>query len=326
MPGIKKITERRSRKSRPDLEGLENRIVLSSPYTPAFKSAIRSLMQQNDLPQISIAITKKETTYNYTFTNRNYTGFTGGSIPKISPSSVFRVGSVSKIFAAAVIMKEVQLGLLSLSDRSFQLLGYFDSSGNPISHGGTDPVTGQSVTYTPSSQLDQVTIQSLLNMSSGLPLSVPVASQTFPNAPADQVIYVPGSYAALEFSGAPPYSQPATVNQQIAYYAYSFSTNNLSLQSPGTYNYSDTGYAILGAVAQQVSEAAYHLNYAQFLQQFILSPMGITGPEAHPGRKTRMVGVGQTLESQKYPTEVTYYPTGASPERVSRPDRDLASL
>jgi CubicO group peptidase (beta-lactamase class C family) len=316
------------KRSRPTMslsvERLENRELLSQgPFATAeFHAEIKRLMQSNDLPQISLAANIGSLNFTYTFTNRAFTGFAPGRIPETTSNSLFRVGSVTKVFTAVAIMKEVQDDQLSLSDRAFQILGDFDAAGKPIPQAGRDPVTGKPVTFLPSQQLDRVTIQSLLNMSSGLPLSVPVESSTFPVPPGQShllapVLYVPGSYAALSYSSAPPYTRPANVDQQLAEYVYSFSSNRLSLRDPGTFVYSDTGYAVLGAVAAAISERYYHLPYSRFLKQDILKPLGISHPLAKPAPNTPMAAIARTLKSARFPTEVIYYANASEPPQTS---------
>jgi CubicO group peptidase (beta-lactamase class C family) len=298
------------------LEALEDRTCPSgnaNPFnSPTFQVEVQQLMASNNFPQISIAAELGNVPYTYTYTNPDYTGFSAGSLPTTTANSLFRVASISKPMTAAAIMLLVQDGLLHLSDRAFQVLGFFDAHGNPVPLSGYDPVTGKAVTVLPSPALYGVTIQSLLNMSSGLPQNMPVQSSTFPNAPNAPVIFTGGNYAALSFAGAfvsPPYQgPPASAYQQIRYYAYAFTKNQMSLSGPGTYAYSDTGYAILGAVAETLSEQLYGLSYPQYLQQYILGPMGISAPSANPSPGTPMVGLAHTLQSQAYPTEVEYYP------------------
>lgn len=236
------------------------------------------------------------------------------------------MGSVSKAFLAASIMKMVQDGHLRLNDSAFQVLGYFNSNGEGRALRDYDPVNGAAVRARVAPTLAFVTIQSLLNMSSGLPETVPVESSTFP-PPAGKkhlvqpVIYVAGSYAALGFAGAirklPYRGAPASVEQQIDDYVYSFSKNGFHLVKPGSYAYSDTGYAVLGAVAQRLAQKFYHMNYAQFLQTYILGPMGIAPPLSNPPADTAMAGVGKTLKENRYPTEVQYFANGKQPPAPS---------
>jgi CubicO group peptidase (beta-lactamase class C family) len=238
----------------------------AGPFSATVRKSVLKLMEKADLPQISIAVERGNDSYDYSLTNPKYTHFGFRPRPKTTEESLFRLASVSKVFTAVVIMKEVELGLLTLNENPFQILGFFNSNGTPIAQSGYDPVTGKPVTYSPASTLDTVTIQSLLNMSSGLPLNVPVRSSTFPTAKPAPVIYLQGDYAALGFAHQPPYSAPASDLQQLDYYVYSFSAHNLSLDNPGSYDYSDTGYALLGAVAEQISMEHFGLGYGDFLR------------------------------------------------------------
>jgi CubicO group peptidase (beta-lactamase class C family) len=318
----------RPKPSRPtvslSVEQLENRELLASgPFnTPLFYAEIRQLMRSNDLPQISIAAHVGSRNFTFTFTNRAFSQFAQGQIPTTTSNSLFRIASVSKVFTAVAIMKEVQDGQLSLSDRAFQILGYFNADGQPIRQTGRDPVTGDPVSFLPSQKLYSITIQSLLNMSSGLPQSVPVESATFPVPPGKShllapVIYVPGNYAALAYSSAPPYKAPANVFQQLAFYVYTFTANRLALLDPGTYAYNDTGYALLGAVAATVSEQDYHLPYNFFLKRDILGPLGISAPLEKPLPNTPMAAIARTRAIARYPTEVFYYSNASEPPQTS---------
>jgi CubicO group peptidase (beta-lactamase class C family)/subtilisin-like proprotein convertase family protein len=278
-------------------------------------------MSSNNLPQISIAAELGTMAYTYQYTNPNFSGFSGQTPAPLTDNSLFRVASISKPFAAAAIMKLVQDGKLQLSDKAFQVLGFFDAQGNPVPLSGYDPATGQPVTVQPSPALLGVTVQSLLNMSSGLPQNVPIRTPSSPNGPSLPVLFVAGSYAALSFAGAfasPPYAgPPASVYQQLRYYVYSFSSNNMSLSAPGTYAYSDTGYAVLGAVADTIAQKTYGLSYGDYLQRYILGPMGISAVSANPSPRTPMVAIGHTLQSQAYPNEVAYYPDSQEPSTTS---------
>jgi CubicO group peptidase (beta-lactamase class C family) len=304
----------------PSLERLEGRALLAGgPFdTTLFRDEISQLMTSNNLPQISIAAHVDGQDATFTLTNGAFSGFAPGKIPRTTPDSLLRVGSVTKVFAAVAIMKEVQDGKLSLSDRAFQILGYFDTDGNPIRQDGRDPVTGKRVSFLPSKDLDRITIQSLLNMSSGLPMAVPVESSTFPAPPGKAhviapVLYVAGSYAALSYSSNPPYATPASVQQQLAYYVYSFSKNHMTLDDAGKFVYSDTGYAVLGAVAAAISERSYHLTYTHFLNHEILNPLGISRPLPNPPPDTPMAAIARTRESGRYRTEVAYYANSNEP-------------
>ena len=225
----------------------------------------------------------------------------------------------------------MQDGQLSLSDRAFQILGYFNADGQPIRQTGRDPVTGDPVSFLPSQKLDSVTIQSLLNMSSGLPQNVPVESSTFPVPPGKTHLFArdlhSGKLRALGYSSAPPYKTPASVYQQLSYYVYTFSTNRLALLDPGTYAYNDTGYALLGAVVATVSEQYDHLPYNSFLKQDILEPLGISGPLLKPPPNTPMAVIARTAQSHGIPRRCSTTPTQASrPRQAFSPTPKRPSL
>jgi CubicO group peptidase (beta-lactamase class C family) len=311
------------RSQRLRFEALEDRTVpTGNPFnSAAFQSTIQQLMRQNNLPQISFSAVQAGTAYTYSYTNPSFTGF-GTTPPTTNANSMFRIASIAKPFTAAAIMSLVQQGHLSLSAKPFQILGFFTARGKPVRLTGYDPVTGARVSVSPSPALLNVTVQSLLNMGSGLPLNIPVRSATFPTAQTNHVEFTQGSYAALAFAGAfqnPPYTgPPASVYQQIAYYVYAFSHYNLSLVNRGTYNYSNTGYGILGGVADTVSERVYGLHYADYLQKYILTPMGISAPLSSPRPGgTAVLGIAHTRRSQAYPREVTYYADPTEPPRTS---------
>src|SRR5262249_4324035 len=99
---------------------------------------------------------------------------------------------------------------LSLDDRAMSVLGY--SEDRPVT--GYDPLTMKRVSVRPTPALFNITVRQLLDMTSGLPKSVTVASRTFPTAPPALPLSTPVSYAALGFAGRPPYRQPATAQQQ----------------------------------------------------------------------------------------------------------------
>jgi len=250
------------------VEALEDRVVPTlNPFSsPVFQQEIQSLIVANDLPQISFAAEQSGQTATYGYSNPFFSYGTANT-PVTSADSLFRLASVSKVFAAAAIMNLVQDGKLQLDDDAFQVLGYFNANGtaNPLS--GYNPLDGSTpVTVMPAAELDGITIQDLLNMSSGLPLSVPVSSISFPSAGKGSPLYVDGSYAALTFAGAFQPSQvpytgaPASDAQQINYYVYAFTHYGVNLVNPGKYNYNDVGYAVLGDIVNTVALQDYGLD------------------------------------------------------------------
>jgi CubicO group peptidase (beta-lactamase class C family) len=297
------------RKLRPLGEPLEPRTLLaaaSNPFdTPQFQEGLAKAIGDQKAPDGTVA--------SIAFI-RDGQLFTEES-PGISSDALFRIGSVSKTFAAAAVMVLVQDGRLSLDDSAMSLLGY--SPDRLVT--GYDPLTQQPVSALPTPALFKITVAQLLNMTSGLPNDVTVASQTYPRAPSAPPIYNEGSYAALAFAGGPPYHQPATAQQQWNYAVYEISaditTHPLThgdstpnvLSPPGkTYDYNDLNYTVLGLIVSKLAQQDYGLSYMGYLQTYVLGPMGIAPPMAQPVTNDAMVGLGHTLLSQRYPTEVTY--------------------
>jgi CubicO group peptidase (beta-lactamase class C family) len=280
----------------------------ANPFnTPMFRNEFKKLLSEQTKQSgvvASIALFHNGQTITY------------GS-PGTSPDSLFRIASVSKTFTAAAIMLLVQDGKLSLDDSAFQLLGY--APGKPVT--GYDPtMPTQTVSVDPAPGLFDITVRDLLAMTSGLPGAVTVTSQTYPQATTAPAIYNQGSYAALAFAGQPPYSQPATAGQQLNYEVYQISEymkdhpastnpdpppNQLGPANTG-YSYQDINYTALGLIVAKLAEQDFGMSYIQFLQQEILSPMGISPPSTAPVPNDAMVGLGRTLKSLRYPTEVTY--------------------
>jgi CubicO group peptidase (beta-lactamase class C family) len=241
--------------------------------------------------------------------------FTGES-PGISSDALFRIGSVSKAFDAAAVMRLVQDGKLSLDASAMSVLSY--SQDRPVT--GYDPLTRKRVSVLPDPALFDITVEQLLNMTSGLPDAVNVASRTYPRATPALPIYNAGSYAAIAFAGRPPYHQPATAQQQWNYAVYEITANMKAhpalahhdptpsaLGPPGeNYDYNDLNYTVLGLVVSELAQRDYGLSYVGYMQTYVLGPMGIAPPIAQPVANDAMVGLGHTLESQRYPTEVTY--------------------
>src|SRR5262249_9794374 len=129
----------------------------------------------------------------------------------------------------------------------------------------------------------------------------------------DPVLYVPGSYAALAYSSSPPYASPASVEQQLAYYVYAFSTNHMTLHGAGRFVYNDTGYAVLGAVASAISERFNKLTSTQFMNTQFTKPLGISPPLENPPCDTPMAAIARTRRLGRYPTEVAYFANASEP-------------
>ena len=161
------------RELRPLGEPLEPRTLLvaaSNPLdTPQFQKGLATAIGDQRAPAGTVA--------SIAFI-RDGQLFTEGS-PGISSDALFRIGSVSKAFAAAAMLDLVQDGKVSLGDSAMSVLGY--SPDRRVT--GYDPLTLKRVGVRPTPGLFNITVEQLLNMTSGLPNRVRVASQTYPKAP-----------------------------------------------------------------------------------------------------------------------------------------------
>jgi len=326
----------RSRSVQLSVELLESRDAPAvDPFGSAqFNTLMNQLLDSNGVPLASLALQRDNEVYHWT-----------NNTSSVNSTSLFRVASVSKTFCAVAVMTLQQEGLLKLGDSALKALGY--SPGQVVA--GLEPVDGVTpVGIALPGELFNITIRQLLQMSSGLPLAVPVASATFPDAEPQQVVYLAGSYAALAFAHPPPFTGPASVNEQIKYYLYQVATQFAAnpvvyggkdalakqaqgqavLIKPGSfYLYNDTGYAMLGALVEKIAQEQFNQSYIEYLTDKVLTPMGISPPSANPA-VNRMVGLGRTLENQAYPTEVAYetYPDETDkPNIFPDPNKNLQS-
>jgi CubicO group peptidase (beta-lactamase class C family) len=326
---LTKLSPRRAGKGlrptcRLEVEPLEDRQLLDgNPIgSAAFQSQLTQLLRSAGVPQGSVALMYQNQVYTAGATNRAYFRQTHQKVPAaITPDSLFRLASLSKPFVGAAVMSLVQDRVIKLTDNPFLLLGYHP--GQTIS--GLSPLnpllpplsatlpTGVSGRPAP---LFDITIQNLLQMQSGLPGAVPVTSGTFPDAADGPVYQKEGSYAALAFAGVPPYGTPADDRQQLNYYLYQVAANPGLLQPPRqTYDYEDWNFQLAAMVVDRYSGG---LGYMGYLQQKVLGPMGILPPSPPgPAAGAAMIGPSHTLQSQNYPTEVTYYMPAGTPTTTS---------
>lgn len=167
-----------------------------------------------------------------------------------TPATKFRIGSISKQFAAAAILRLQEQGKLSVQDSICHYLAPCPAAWRTI------------------------TIHQLLTHQSGIP----------------------------SFTGFPDYTAtimlPATTEQLLA----RFRDRPLKF-APGTqYQYSNSGYVVLGAIVEQITAAPYE----QFLRTTILIPLGLqqTGydhaDQILPQRATGYTGFGEYLRPADY--------------------------
>jgi CubicO group peptidase (beta-lactamase class C family)/uncharacterized protein with beta-barrel porin domain len=161
----------------------------------------------------------------------------------LEPTDQFRVGSQSKTYTGTIILQMVSQGEISLNQTVAQLLPSLNLT-----------------------NANQITVQELLNMTSGVP--------DYLNSPS---VNTPGQTILQEWNVAlgktTSYTPQALVQQ----------TNLLApVNVPGAQmNYSNTNFVILGLIAQQVAQQtgtcpASGCSIGSLIQSNILTPLGLT--------------------------------------------------
>lgn len=253
----------------------------------AFNNAdalVESFMNSYNIPGLTIAIAKDgKLKYLRAF----------GEIDKenhieTQPYNLFRIASVSKPVTAIGIMKMVQEGKITLSDK------VFGSTGLLKDH----PQLSQ-VTYA-DERLDAITVQNLLEHSGGWDSSV----NCFPN---------PTTPYPYFFSGCDPIN--ATLHVTQMYDASNPVTEELLIRflmekglnfDPGTkYAYSNIGFLVLSEIIEEVSG----MSYEDYFKTEILHPLGIYDmslghnlPEDFNEREGKYYGYGGYTTKSTYGT------------------------
>ncbi|MFT3674844.1 MAG: serine hydrolase domain-containing protein [Chitinophagaceae bacterium] len=148
----------------------------------------------------------------------------------IAPCTPFRVGSITKMFTAALIMQLQEQGALSLDSRISQLLPALD---------GRIPAAGQ------------ITVRMLLNHSSGI---------TDPKNDDTQYL--------ADIKADPMAIGQLSIDQKLSRYVFD---RPLHFAPGSAARYSNTGYWLLGKIAEQLSGKSMQ----QLLQEKIFIPLGM---------------------------------------------------
>jgi N-acyl-D-amino-acid deacylase len=163
---------------------------------------------------------------------------------------------VSKPVTAAAVLRLVEQGRLSLDARAFALLPHL----TPLPGATVDP------------RLATVTVRHLLEHSGGW----------------DRDATFDPMFRSTEIATATGTPAPASADAIIRYML----GQPLSFD-PGTrYAYSNFGYAVLGRIIERITGASY----AQFVQEAVLAPAGVT-----------RMRLGRSLHGDRAPGEVHYY-------------------
>ena len=203
------------------------------PELADYDGVVTSLMQEYKVPGVALAVARDGRLvlargYGYADTDLQ--------LP-VQPNSLFRLASVTKPHTAAAILKLIEQGKLSLSDKAFSIL----SNLQPLPGTVVDP------------RIATITIQNLLEHTSGW------------YGEADGTGYDPMFDVdnIARFMGTPaPADCPTIIRYELG--------RTLD-KSPGTYfSYLNFGYCILGEVIHQVSGVPYEV----FLKANITGPIG----------------------------------------------------
>jgi len=192
---------------------------LSAGDLAKIESKMKSYMEANGVPGVSVAITKDERL----IFARGFGYADQEKAVKVNPVHRFRVASVSKPITSAAIMCLIQEGKVNLEDT------VFGSGGVLGTNFGTPPYQGQ---------LGDITIQHLLEHTSGWA------------GPKDLAVEDPilgGKDTMFEGSGM---THAELIGHML---------DNVSLaNAPGTkYSYLNFGYCVLGRVIEQLTGQSY---------------------------------------------------------------------
>jgi len=196
------------------------------------------------------------------------------------PYHVFRIASISKSITAIGIMKLVQDGQLSLSDKVFGPSGILENFPDIVDANITD------------ARIYDITVQHLLEHTSGWDSSV----NCFPNPTTPYPWFFPGCNpkdASLHVAQVYGVANPPPASILIRFML----DKGLNFTPGSRFSYSNTGYAVLGRVIEAVSD----MDYEAYIKSAILHPLGIF--DTH---------VGKVLPVDFHEREARYYGTGTT--------------
>ncbi len=211
---------------------------------------IQTFMTNYQVPGATIAITKNgKLIYARAFGNADQAG-----TEATQPYHMFRIASISKPITSVAIMKLVENGQLSLSDKVFGPGGILDS----------DPYfANANITDT---RVHNITVQHLLEHAAGwnstLPMPPgPVSPYPWGYSTSDPVLF------PLHVTQTLGEANPVTRRAMIKYLIQ----KGLNF-APGTaFSYSNVGFLVLGEVIEKKTGLAYE----NYVKQNILAPLGI---------------------------------------------------
>ena len=224
---------------------------LTAKRMAEFEELVVDLMQEHQAPGMSIAIAQGEQLlYTKAFGYRNKEK----QIPTTT-DTIFGVASITKVFTGLAVAQLVEQGKLSFSDPVVKHLPQFRMPGCGSDH--RNPGGGE-----------DVKVWHLLSHTSGLP-ALPSLGITFKaHSGPDMVEQVVASDSEVKkiYHPRPPINTYSELVKHIADFPA------VPLGAPGEFlNYSNEGFALLGAIIMKVSGVPY----AQYVRDNLLKPLGL---------------------------------------------------
>lgn len=210
---------------------------------------MKTFMANYQIPGATLAVTKNgKLVYMRAFGTANQAG-----TEATQPYHLFRIASISKTITSVAIMKLMENGQLSLSDKPFGPGGILNTDPYFANANITDP------------RIYDITIQNLLEHSAGWDRDQPMSPNPLPPYPygfaSDPIDFPLHVTLAL---GEPNPVSPRALIKFLLQKGLDF--------SPGTsFAYSNVGFLVLGEVIEKISG----MTYENYVKQTIFAPLGI---------------------------------------------------
>lgn len=247
---------------------------IAVPELAVCDGLMQTFLSTYDIPGATFALAKNgKLVYYRGFGNADQAGTTA-----TQPHQLFRIASLSKPVTSIGIMKLVEAGEISLSDKVFGTGGLLENHPFLSSANITDD------------RIYDITVQHLLEHTAGWNRDI----SCFPN---------PTSPYPWTFGGCDPISAPLHVTQENGTsnpateedMIYFLLEKGLDFTPGMGWAYSNIGYLVLGEIIETVSE----MSYEEYMQSEVFSPLGIC--DMHLGRN---------LPSDRLEREMNYVGNG----------------
>lgn len=204
------------------------------PALAPFDNLMRDFMRQHGIPGAALAVTD----HGRLVFARGYGYADVAEQTPATPTSLFRIASISKPITATAVLQFVDRGELSLDDHVFDILDGYE----PYLPEGREP----------DPRMGEITIRQLLQHTGGW----------------DRDESFDAMFKSVEFAnnlGVDPPAGPEVIIRNMLGQPLDF--------DPGArYAYSNYGYCLLGRVIEQLSGRSYE----DYVKEHVLAPLGIT--------------------------------------------------